>query len=251
LLYSLESFFGDGGFLLFIRQLLGFSFLRRAGLGLDQMPIMPMFPLNTVLMPAMPLSLRIFEERYLKLTGDLILQENPEFGVVLIDRGPEVGGGEKRLGIGTLASVQDIGTLDQFYGVESIGTQRFRVNAWLPDDPYPIADIDFIPDLVWDDALTSAKDQLEVKVRNLLAFASEFGDLQYGADIEFSDDPIQASWQLAGVLPVGPLDQLDLLQSPSTAELISSTHELVATLDEALKAMLNQDVAGEGNFAGN
>lgn len=194
----------------------------------------------------MPLSLRIFEERYLKLTGDLMLQENPEFGVVLIERGPEVGGGEKRLGIGTLAAVQDIGTLDQFYGVESIGTQRFRVNAWLPDDPYPMADIDFIPDLIWDENLTSAKEQLETKVRNLLAFASEFGDLRYGADVEFSDDPMQASWQLAGVLPVGPLDQLDLLQSLSTADLIANTQELVANLDEALKRMLGEK--GTGNL---
>lgn len=204
------------------------------------MPIMPMFPLSTVLMPAMPLSLRIFEERYLKLLGDLIGQENPEFGVVLIERGQEIGGGEKRLGFGTLASVGDIGTLDEFYGLEAIGSQRFRVNAWLPDDPYPMADIDLIPDLVWDDSLTLAKHELETKVRNLLAFASEFGDLQYGADVEFSDDPMQACWQLAGVLPVGPLDQLDLLQSLSAADLLSDTQDLVLTLDEALKAMLEQ-----------
>jgi Lon protease-like protein len=198
-----------------------------------------MFPLGTVLMPAMPLSLRIFEERYLKLTGDLILQENPEFGVVLIERGPEVGGGEKRLGIGTLASVQNIGTLDQFYGVESIGTQRFRVNAWLPDDPYPMADIDFIPDFIWDESLMSEKLQLETRVRNLLAFASEFGDLQYGPDTQLSDDPVDACWQLAGVLPLGPLDQVDLLNSQSTEELISKTNEIVSVLDEALKGMLS------------
>ena len=198
-----------------------------------------MFPLGSVLMPAMPLSLRIFEERYLKLTGDLILEDNPEFGVVLIERGPEVGGGEKRLGLGTLASVTNIGTLDQFYGVEAIGTQRFRVNAWLPDDPYPIADIDFIPDLIWDESLRSEKNQLETKVRNLLAFASEFGDLQYGSDTELSEDPIDSCWQMAGILPVGPLDQLDLLNSPSAEKLISRTNEIVSILDEALKGMLN------------
>lgn len=204
------------------------------------MPVMPMFPLGTVLMPAMPLSLRIFEERYLKLTGDLILQENPEFGVVLIDRGPEVGGGEKRLSLGTLASVTNIGTLDQFYGIEAVGTQRFRVNAWLPDDPYPMADIDFIPDLIWDESLLAEKIKLEMKVRNLLAFASEFGDLQYGSDTELSDDPISSCWQLAGVLPVGPLDQLDLLNSESPQELMSKTNEIVLALDEALKAMSGQ-----------
>ena len=202
------------------------------------MPVMPMFPLSTVLMPAMPLSLRIFEERYLKLTGDLILEENPEFGVVLIARGPEVGGGEKRLEIGTIASVNDIGTLDQFYGIESIGTQRFRVNAWLPDDPYPIADIDFLPDLIWNDSLTLARENLELKVRNLLAFASEFGDLQYGPDTELSEDLMDSCWQLAGILPVGPLDQVDLLKSQSAEELISKTYEVVVTLEETLKSMI-------------
>ena len=189
-------------------------------------------------MPAMPLSLRIFEERYLKLTGDLILEENPEFGVVLIARGPEVGGGEKRLEIGTIASVNDIGTLDQFYGIESIGTQRFRVNAWLPDDPYPIADIDFLPDLIWNDSLTLARENLELKVRNLLAVASEFGDLQYGPDTELSEDLMDSCWQLAGILPVGPLDQVDLLKSQSAEELISKTYEVVVTLEETLKSMI-------------
>jgi len=202
------------------------------------MPVMPMFPLSTALFPAMPLSLRIFEERYLKLTGDLILEENPEFGVVLIERGPEVGGGEKRLEIGTMALVNDIGTLDQFYGIESVGGQRFRVNAWLPDDPYPMADIDFIPDLIWNDSLMSARNQLETKVRNLLSFASEFGDLQYGPDTEFSDDPMDACWQLAGVLPIGSLDQQDLLGAQSAEELITRTKETVVILEEALRAML-------------
>jgi Lon protease-like protein len=204
------------------------------------MTVMPMFPLGTVLMPAMPLSLRIFEERYLKLLGDLMMSDTPEFGVVLIERGPGVGGGEKRLEIGTLASVTDIGTLDQFYGLESTGAQRFRVNAWLPDDPYPMADIDFIPDLIWNDSLMPARVHLETKVRALLALASEFGDLPYGSDIELSDNPMDACWQLAGVLPVGPLDQQDLLQSQSADELIARTYEVVVALDEALQGMVGE-----------
>ena len=205
------------------------------------MSVMPMFPLGTVLLPAMPLSLRIFEERYLKLLGDLVTSDNPEFGVVLIERGQEVGGSDKRIGIGTIASVTNIGTLDEFYGLESVGAQRFRVNAWLPDDPYPLADIDFIEDLIWDASLEPARVHLETKVRNLLAFASEFGDLQYGADTEFSDDPMDACWQMAGVLPIGQLDHRDLLQSVSAEELISRTLEIVNSADETLRRMMQQD----------
>lgn len=204
------------------------------------MPVLPMFPLGSVLLPAMPLPLRIFEQRYLKLLGDLVASENPEFGVVLIERGKEVGGGEKRMSIGTIASVTEIGTTQEFLGLESYGSQRFRVNAWLPDDPYPLADVELLPDLIWDDSLLPAKAHLETKVRQLLAFVSEFGNLQFGADIEFSEDPMEACWQMAGVLPVGPLDQIDLLSSQSANELISRTYEIVKTANETLTAMINQ-----------
>lgn len=204
------------------------------------MPVIPMFPLGSVLLPAMPLPLRIFEQRYLKLLGDLVASDKPEFGVVLIERGREVGGGEKRMEIGTIATVTEIGTTQEFLGLESFGSQRFRVNAWLPDDPYPMADVDLIPDLIWDDNLLPVKMHLETKVRQFLAFVSEFGDLQFGADIEFSDDPLEACWQLAGVLPVGPLDQLDLLSSQSADELLTRTYELVKTAQETLNSMMEQ-----------
>ncbi len=204
------------------------------------MTVMPMFPLGSVLMPAMPLPLRIFEPRYLKLLGDLMGSENPEFGVVLIERGDEVGGGEKRMTLGTIASVINIGTTQEFYGLESFGTQRFRVTSWLPDDPYPLAVIELVPDLVWDDTLLDSKNQLETKVRQLLAFASEFTNLQFGASTELSDDPMEACWQLAGILPIGELDQMDLLSSASAEELISRTFEIVTTADQTLRDIMAQ-----------
>jgi hypothetical protein len=103
-----------------------------------------------------------------------------------------------------------------------------------------MADIDFIPDLIWNDSLIPARGHLETRVRALLALASEFGDLPYGSDIELSDNPMDACWQLAGVLPVGPLDQQDLLQSQSADELIARTYEVVLALDEALRGMVGE-----------
>jgi uncharacterized protein len=208
------------------------------------MAVLPMFPLGTVLMPAMPLSLRIFEERYLKLLGDLLGAEVPEFGVVLIARGPEVGGGEQRFDIGTIASVTEIGTTDEFYGLQAVGSQRFRVNAWLPDDPYPLADIDILPELTWDDNLMPLRVHVEGRVRKLLAFASEFGDLQYGADTSLSDDPLEACWQLAGILPVGQLDQIDLLKSQSAEELLGRIYDTVVSAEDTLQALISGEDEG-------
>ena len=208
--------------------------------------VTPMFPLGSVLFPSMPLTLRIFEERYLKLLGDLMGAESPAFGVVLVSRGSEVGGDDGRMSIGTVASVTQIGTTDEFLGLESFGSQRFSVNEWLPDDPYPIAEIEMIPDLVWDDTLMPARVHLETSVRKLLAFASEFGELQFGDDIELSEDPMSACWQLAGILPIGELDRYDLLTSQSAEELIAQTYAIVTTADDTLHALLDGDGGNTG-----
>jgi hypothetical protein len=211
------------------------------------MTVMPMFPLGSVLLPAMPMPLRIFEPRYLKLLGDLMGSDNPEFGVVLIERGSEVGGGEVRKIIGTIAKVTSIGTTEDFYVLDSVGTNRFIVNKWLPEDPYPMADIDILPGLVWDEELVASKAALETKVRQLLAFASEFANLRYGADFELREDPVEACWQLAGVLPVGTLDHVDVLMSQSVEELITRTSQIVIAADETLRGMISQlDVQEDG-----
>ena len=213
------------------------------------MTVMPMFPLGSVLFPSMPLTLRIFEERYLKLLGDLMSSDTPEFGVVLVSRGSEVGGGENRMSIGTVASVTEIGTTDEFFGLESFGSRRFHVNDWLPDDPYPIADIEFIPELVWDDTLMPARVHLESQVRKLLTLVGEFGELVFGADIEFSDDPIRAVWQMAGILPIGELDRFDLLSSQSAEELIARAYSIATSGIDTVREMLAGNGESDGTSA--
>ena len=54
---------------------------------------MRMFPLNNVLFPHTLLPLRIFEPRYLQMIAECEDGALP-FGVVLIERGFEVGGGD-------------------------------------------------------------------------------------------------------------------------------------------------------------
>ncbi|HQF70729.1 MAG TPA: LON peptidase substrate-binding domain-containing protein, partial [Promineifilum sp.] len=56
---------------------------------------LPLFPLNLVLFPGMPLPLHIFEERYKEMVADC-LRENRPFGVVLIAEGRAEGGAPAR-----------------------------------------------------------------------------------------------------------------------------------------------------------
>ena len=57
---------------------------------------MPMFPLGTVLLPGGLLPLHVFEPRYRQLVADLLADDvnEPEFGVTMIERGKDTGGGE-------------------------------------------------------------------------------------------------------------------------------------------------------------
>jgi Lon protease-like protein len=190
------------------------------------MAILPIFPLGTVLFPHMPLRLRVFEQRYLVMLSNLLQAETAEFGVVLIERGQEVGGGEQRFGIGTVAAITTLGTQDGLIGLLAEGRSRFTVEAWLADDPHPRAETAPMPELTWDDKWRGLLVSTERAVRRSLAVASEFSEATWPADIGIERDPVAAAWQLAGVAPLGPLDQQTLLTSTSTGELLTRLSEL-------------------------
>ncbi len=106
-----------------------------------------MFPLGSVLLPGGALPLHVFEPRYQALVRDCIEAPDHEFGVVLIDRGSEVGGGEARRDVGVVARMVQVAQLaDDRFAVVAIGTRRMRVIEWLPDDPYPRAVVEEWPD---------------------------------------------------------------------------------------------------------
>ncbi len=196
------------------------------------MTTLPMFPLGSVLFPAMPLPLRVFEDRYLAMLAHVLHDEPPEFGVVLIERGQEVGGGDIRFDIGTVAHIADLDVADSAVGMLALGGQRFEVLAWGEDDPYPTAEIRILPELVWDESLRATLQDAERAVRSGLAIASEYVELAWAPDVELADSPVDAAWQLAAIAPVGPLDQVELLRSVSLESLLTRTVELTgASLD--------------------
>ncbi|HJV12966.1 MAG TPA: LON peptidase substrate-binding domain-containing protein [Propionibacteriaceae bacterium] len=187
---------------------------------------MPMFPLSSVLFPYMPLRLRVFEERYLIMLAELLKTEDARFGVVLIERGQEVGGGEQRFGVGTVAEIKQLGAQEGFVGLVAEGGRRFEVTQWLEDAPHPRAEIRELPDLAWDARLSDLRDETEQLVRRTLTVASEFAENVWPADIELSPDPEAAAWQLAAIAPLNALDQIELLRATSFQELLGRVAEL-------------------------
>src|SRR5437588_1623504 len=106
--------------------------------------LLPMFPLQTVLFPGVAMPLHVFEPRYRALTRHC-LDGDGRFGVVLIERGSEVGGGDVRVSVGTGARIVESAELpDGRWLLMVVGVERVGVRRWLPDDPYPQAEVDVL-----------------------------------------------------------------------------------------------------------
>ena len=97
------------------------------------MPRLPLFPLGTVLVPGAALPLQIFEPRYLVLLSDLIeALEEPEFGVVAIRQGHEVGPDAVRdlHEVGCVARASHAVTIGEGrFLLLSEGSRRFHLDA--------------------------------------------------------------------------------------------------------------------------
>ena len=173
-----------------------------------------MFPLSTVLLPGMVLPLHVFEPRYRALVADCLAEE-PEFGVVLIDRGHEVGGGDVRRPIGTVARIVQVAAIaDGRSAVVSVGTRRLRVTKWLEDDPYPRAEVEDWPDDPEgaDGDATPGLDAVVSRLRRVLA-----------------------TYHAAGLAPLGEDDRYRLLAAPGPVTRLAMLHELLAGAEELLR----------------
>lgn len=194
-----------------------------------------MFPLGSVLFPGVPIPLRVFEPRYLTLVGRLLDEDEPrfEFGVVLIERGPEAGGGDQRASVGTMARLVSAAAGAEDLLIVGVGTRRFTVERWVDEDPYPRAELSMLPDLEWSEALAPLRTEAEAIVRRVMARGA---GPDSDADIELSDDPVAAVWQLAAIAPLGEYDRYTLLRSTSLGGLLRQTIDLTLEAEELWSA---------------
>ncbi len=196
---------------------------------------LPMFPLGTVLLPGMVLPLHVFEPRYRALVHDA-LGGDRRFGVVLIERGHEVGGNDSRTSVGTVAEIVRAEEFeDGRWVLVAVGTERIRVEEWLADDPYPCArvsswpdgDADVEPDLLAD---------VGRKLQRVLALAAELGEDVPEVDVE--SDPLTASYQAVILSPLGPQDAQHLLAQPDGQERLARLADLLDDQEQVLRFRL-------------
>jgi uncharacterized protein len=205
---------------------------------------MPMFPLGSALVPGMRLPLRVFEPRYRQMASE-VLEGSGEFGVVLIERGFEVGGGDTRFGVGTVARVlRAAQTPDGRYALDTVGTDRLRVLEWLPDDPYPLARVARVVDPPPGPDAGERRDEIEKLLRRILAVRSELGEPVDLSHFELHRDPAVASWHAALLGGLGPLDVQTLLSVDGPDERLAELGPMLADAVERYELLLG--AAGSG-----
>jgi Lon protease-like protein len=200
-----------------------------------------MFPLSAVLFPRGVLPLHIFEPRYLTMITEAI-QDDGTFGVVLIERGSEVGGGDVRFDVGTVAQIVNARTIeDGRMAVMAVGSRRVRVSRWLTDDPYPQALVDDYPQGEPAIGIAGQVDAAWRAWRRMAALASELGANVGAADLELPDNAVDGLWTLCAIAALEQIDRQHLLELNDPAE---RAEQLRLGLDERA-AMLEARLAGD------
>jgi Lon protease-like protein len=197
-----------------------------------------MFPLSAVLYPHALIPLHVFEPRYRALTQDCLAGDS-RFGVVLIERGAEVGGGDQRMAVGTRAVITKAAALSDGRWLLLVrGDVRIRVGEWLDDDPYPLAMVE-----EWSPRVEAIGSDLlqrvEQSVRRTRGLLSESGaSAALPAETQFDEDAEVASWQLCAEAPLTMFDAQRVLSAPGTAARLALLLEFTEAMEQDLHRML-------------
>lgn len=190
---------------------------------------LPLFPLSEVLFPGMLLPLHIFEPRYRLMISRCVTEKLP-FGVVLINKGQEVGPGAEFFNVGTTARIKSVQRADdgRLY-IASVGEQRFRIVQTFTDQPYLQGEVEVIPEQPGEgdrlDPLTEQALKVLSQYLQVLTGSSELG--QNLRDKDFS--PQRLSYTIATLLQVDRGAKQSILEVPTTTARLDREIEIIRT----------------------
>ena len=197
---------------------------------------LPYFPLHIVLFPHLPLPLHIFEERYRAMTRDLLADGSPYAGRFVISSG-----GDEDSPEGSVGTVAEVRRAEQFadgrWALVVVGAERVALGAVDRSGPYALIEVVPLPESVGDAEVAgrllpqvqAALDTYLDTVKRFVASAASVGrelpeitDVATSLDevlkpIQLPDDPLAASYAVAGVLQIELNRKQQLLELPDGA----------------------------------
>ena len=202
---------------------------------------LPLFPLNVVLFPGMPLDLHIFEPRYRRMIRECLEQKSP-FGVALIRQGLEA--------LGPLAVPFAVGCSARIVQVEQmedgrmnlvvVGDERFRILSLDTSLPYLRGEVESYPlenphPLTVLRGVAELHEQVNHYLRRLSAASKDDLDL---SEMELPDDAHGLLYLSAALLQIPLVEKQPLLESPHAGDLLDRLQRLyrreIALLSPAL-----------------
>lgn len=210
---------------------------------------LPHFPLHAVLFPHLPLPIHVFEERYRAMARDVMADDSPyggRFVVSMITEGREVGGDAVAQSVGTICEVR---SAEQFpdgrWLLLVVGIGRASLGEVDRSGPYALVEARELPEPWGDEAATlvprvqRALDAYLSTVKRFVARTASVGeqsqelpDVTASLDevlkpIRLPDDPVAASYGVAGVLQVELARKQQLLELPDAAARLRAELELL------------------------
>lgn len=182
----------------------------------------PLFPLRTVLYPGGPLTLRIFETRYLDMISQC-LKNDSMFGVLLIKSGSEAGPATT-YDIGTLARIADwYQGSDGLLGITAVGEQRFRLlSSSRRPDGLNTGEIEVIPT-----AATRALPEEYRPLANILSgVLDDLGRLYEALDKKY-DDAGWVGYRFAEILPISAEQKQNCLEADDPVRRLELMREVL------------------------
>jgi uncharacterized protein len=203
---------------------------------------LPLFPLNTVLVPGAPLALHVFEERY-KLMVNSCVEAGKPFGIALIREGEEVGEPAQPHDVGTVAHILALTRLDDGRMNLAVGGgERFRITEIVCEKPYVVGRLRPLEDARPEPqslvaAATLVREQLPLYIRRLLELAG-----MPERELELPGEAESLSWAAAMALQLRNEDRQKLLEMTDTVRRLEVEARLLAHGIRALTALKPGDM---------
>lgn len=219
---------------------------------------LPIFPLNTPLVPGLVLPLHIFEPRYRRLVEELLAmpdEDDREFGIVAVRDGRDVGtdGIDALYPVGTATLLRQAERFDDGrFDIVTTGNRRFRLLELDAGQPLLRGRVEFLDD-VEDPADALLADQVSRRFRQYRAALSgqvpDTDGLEVGdpADTELPDDPTVLSYLVTAAMVLPAEERQSLLAAATTGDRLALARTLLGretALISTLSAVPSLDLPG-------
>ncbi len=188
----------------------------------------PLFPLNSIVLPRGRIPLQLFEPRYIDMLTRC-LKEDRGFVVVLLRDGAEVGPTASFYDIGTYVRIIDFQQLENgLLGITVEGAAKVTVvRSWQQEDGLNVGDVE----VLLDEADSEVPDRFNELPSVLRALFRHPVVRDLDMEVDYGDAR-HVGWRLTELLPLDKQEKQRLVELQDPLERLSRLQELLEALEE-------------------